>query len=563
MGIRQGAKSLLDMLFLHNTEADRIKSFDQMGGMPMPSLAATKKDIPFEDFGDITLIGKPENFVPEKVGNKLFTADAYTVRAPRPVRLAKKDAPDLFKKEYEPIMGGSRARSDAAALESLGNKRSIRDHEYSNMEGFFQSDNSARVKYLNDRGIKYTPNKFGFVDYNDWVKKVDPQDHAQWVSQQMDKYFEPDRYFVKLNNVGNVDLTPYTLENVTAFMKRKAGAGQESVFMGGSTAEQRANLAEELRSLDEAKGYRENIVSQADAADVYEELKSRQWDLMQSIAPYYKGDSEDFGFLDYVGEMLLAANKHNLGSVRRALDHYGFNDVPDSLVKKIEDWRSDLSKSPVQYLESKPERAVDLSEFGGAIVPESTSQGIIDILQNRGIKVEKYGDEAERTAAREKFQNLMFQVAPFALPTAAASTLGATMFKPTEALASPDAPTKANAASLYNPYRAAKIEAEQLRAKQRDPLGFDLTDVKRDPNAGTDILGAIGAGIERSIHSLPHLLTPEGTAQFVGGALGAPRAFELMDKQIQQKAPDYQPEGEMTDKERTLWQLLGEMASPY
>jgi hypothetical protein len=173
----------------------------------------------------------------------------------------------------------------------------------------------------------------------------------------------------------------------------------------------------------------------------------------------------------------------------------------------------------------------------------------------------QYGAAFDESKKGQK--GILNQLAPIAVPTAAASTLGATMFKPSEALANPDAPTKANAASLYNPYRAAKIEAEQLRAKQRDPLGFDLTDVKRDQNAGTDILGAIGAGIERSIHSLPHLLTPEGTAQFVGGALGAPRAFELMDKQIQQKAPDYQPEGEMTDKERTLWQLLGEMASPY
>lgn len=181
--------------------------------------------------------------------------------------------------------------------------------------------------------------------------------------------------------------------------------------------------------------------------------------------------------------------------------------------------------------------------------------------KHEGVMRSQYGAAFDESKKGQK--GILNQLAPIAVPTAAASTLGATMFKPSEALASPDAPTKANAASLYNPYRAAKIEAEQLRAKQRDPLGFDLTDVKRDPNAGTDILGAIGAGIERSIHSLPHLLTPEGTAQFVGGALGAPSAFELMDKQIQQKAPDYQPEGEMTDKERTLWQLLGEMASPY
>lgn len=413
--VKEGAENLLDMLFMHNTDAERLKGFDELGGIPMPSVAATKKDIPFEDFGDITLIGKPSSFDPANPANKLFTADAYTTRAPRAVRLAKKDASELFKKEYEPIMGGSRARSDAAALESLAHKRSIRDYEYSNMEGFFKSDNSARVKYLNDKGIKFTPNRLGFVDYNDWVKLVDPQEHADWVAQQMDKYFEPDRYFVTLTNVGNTKLTPYTLDNVTDYMKRNSGRGQENVFMGGSTAEQRANLAEEIKTLDEAKQRKGSLKSVEDTKDEYERLKSMQWDLQESIAPYYKGDSNEFGFLDYVGEMLLAANSHNLGSVRKALDHYGFEKVPDEMVKRIEDWRTQLKDAPVQYFESKPERSVDLSEFGGAIVPKDTPQGILDILENKGVRVEKYGDEAGRTAARGKFQDMMFQ---FGVPAA-------------------------------------------------------------------------------------------------------------------------------------------------
>ena len=82
-----------DMVFLHNTSPDKLALYDNIGGLPSPSIAVTKADTPHEGFGNITLIGKPEKFDPAvDPRNKVYSADAYTPRGPKPIRLSKPGA---------------------------------------------------------------------------------------------------------------------------------------------------------------------------------------------------------------------------------------------------------------------------------------------------------------------------------------------------------------------------------------------------------------------------------------------------------------------------------------
>ena len=135
------------------------------------------------------------------------------------------------------------------------------------------------------------------------------------------------------------------------------------------------------------------------------------------------------------------------------------------------------------------------------------------------------------------------------------------------ALASPDAPTKANAASPYNPYRAAKIEAEQLRAKQRDPLNVSLDNIDRNPAAAKDILGALGAGIEKSIpdmfYNLQMMAKPEIGLPMLLAEPMSDTISQNREKFIQQNAPDYKPTEGLKEEEATLWQLLGGILAPF
>ena len=52
MGKKQVLDDLVDGLgdllqFIHNTSADKINRFEEIGGLPMPSVAVTKQNIPF------------------------------------------------------------------------------------------------------------------------------------------------------------------------------------------------------------------------------------------------------------------------------------------------------------------------------------------------------------------------------------------------------------------------------------------------------------------------------------------------------------------------------------
>ncbi len=72
-----------DLVVTHNLTADNLLHAMKMGGIPVPSLAVTKKDNPLTGFGEITLIGPPEMADPKGyAGTKVFGADIYSPRYP-------------------------------------------------------------------------------------------------------------------------------------------------------------------------------------------------------------------------------------------------------------------------------------------------------------------------------------------------------------------------------------------------------------------------------------------------------------------------------------------------
>lgn len=73
-----------ELVALHNLNEDKLMKVVGLWWMPMPSIAVTKKWIPFENFGDITLVGKKSLVDPQATSwNKLYTSDVYTARVPQ------------------------------------------------------------------------------------------------------------------------------------------------------------------------------------------------------------------------------------------------------------------------------------------------------------------------------------------------------------------------------------------------------------------------------------------------------------------------------------------------
>ena len=411
----RAAQQIADLLFIHNTTPDKLLRQEAMGGLPNPSIAVTQQDIPFAGFGDISLIGRPEAFDPKMRGNPMYSADAYTVRAPSPVRIANKGAYKQFKDDFGAYREYGNLDDVAYSLGDLEAKTRLEPSDFRRVNDFLEYNNAAQVKFANDNDLDLPLKEDGSIDsyrLSD-LKSENADKYSAWKSQQMDKYFQPDEYFVSNPDydryAGKANLKPYTADNVSRWMTRRSGANKESTMTFGA-GNVRASTAQPIKSLDQARSIR-GLLQPSDAvAEVKSTADSMLTDLQDALRDYYKYDTSSFRYFDEVGEMIAMSERMG---VDRAMKEFGFENAPDSLKKEITDYADYLRSAPTEYFESKPQRAVQLSDFGGAIVPENTPQGIIDALANAGVRVESYADEAGRTAARRSFQDYMFDVAPY------------------------------------------------------------------------------------------------------------------------------------------------------
>ena len=417
-----------NLMFLQNTSPEALQSFDEIGGMPMPSLAVTKEDIPFTGFGEITLVGKPESFDPRaSKTNEMFSADAYTVRAPRPMQLAKKNADDIFEEKY----GTSKELDEdldiyAADVPFELSEQSVKSRanstSFNRIKDFFLRPD-ARKLFALDQG--YERKKITKRDDPLKVKEEKNQELevfligkdkelAEWRKNQIADLLEPEKVFVA-KVMPETDykprrqkISPYTAEEVTKVMRKSSGPNQEVGFVASSVGAQRAATAEKIKSLKQARERKDQLQTKEALEDLKDTQNEMFFSIRNQLEKYYEFDSDNFRFTDEVGDLIKISERKGLDAAFREV---GFKDVPDSLKDAINEYKDSLRSAPTQYFESKPKRVVDLSEFGGAIVPKGSEPQIRKILEKYGItRLKTYETDVERTAARKAFQDLMFSI---------------------------------------------------------------------------------------------------------------------------------------------------------
>jgi len=421
---KKGIQSLprtKDLVFVHNTSEEAIKSFDAMGGIPSPSIAVTKADQPFTGFGDIQLIGKPEKFDPAvNPANKVYSADAYTPRAPQKIRLAKDGAVEQLKKDYKEFIDEGRAgglqRLGVESLEKLKKERGaqILDDSSLDFDSFFNDMDAPREKFLKEIGR----------ETEGWKGKPFPEKRYQeWVRKQKDKYLTQDGVFTYFDEFDQrMNTKPYTLDNVVENMVRETQRGGEGGLESFGANRIRAIMAEEFKDLPDIRARKEMLTPKEQFYDFFDDIHDVLIDAVQDDA----GVTEDV--LRGIGEGLRAGSKDLDDLVRfniKDLDWTSQKEL-DTAVSEIANTIRLNSMRPVQYFEAKPTRAVGFDEFAGAIVPENTSKEVIDILKKRGLKVvkQKFDDidtDYGKGKIRQQFQDQFFSIG---LPATGATALG-------------------------------------------------------------------------------------------------------------------------------------------
>jgi len=399
-----------DMLILHNTTESKLRDADYLGGFASPSLAVVREGVPFPSFGEITLIGDPKRFDPKIRHNLFYSSDAYTPRSPQSYRIPKKDAWKKFQDRY--------GHEDSNYLGNELENKATKSKAHSGLEDdvkrfllksktFKESGKSLRDEmddlFGETRYFKYENPTYerNMEMLNKRLETASPSE-SEAIYRQMDR-LERNRYKVK----------PYELDAVANVMKRMPQVGGEHGMGSKGVGRLKAALTERFKNFDEMKNRRAEI---QDVGTIKDEFKDRYLDQLIKIAER-QSENNRFGSMDNVADFMFDAVQQggNLKDAMRRLskkEYYEAYNITDDDIDEMVTFLNNLKKAPVGYFEGKPTRAVDFSEFPGAIVPEDTSDEIVELLKNRGIKkIKKMPRGAGNDLAKRKaFPELMFSV---------------------------------------------------------------------------------------------------------------------------------------------------------
>ena len=190
-------------------------------------------------------------------------------------------------------------------------------------------------------------------------------------------------------------------------MKKENLKASESTADGNAHA-LRGVWAEELKSIEEIRQAKGKIVD----AETYKNLDNAIWNettkLSDLLVTEQKAEELERSWVapdEYMIEEVLKKLKPN-SNIKTALEKAELRSDKKA-VDAVKRYMELLKATPVQYFESKPQRAVDFSEFAGVIMPTSQEyDSIADAMAEYGLKVVR--SDAKQAAVKE-FEDVFFQ----------------------------------------------------------------------------------------------------------------------------------------------------------
>lgn len=208
---------------------------------------------------------------------------------------------------------------------------------------------------------------------------------------------EDDQIFRGFTPAGNRRYAPLTMENVLREMKGNVRGGENFNYGPASI---RAQVTPQFGSLPEMQAAREKIIPSSEFGaqkDMSTEMMER---LRERFEPYFKPTDPYRRSWSAFPEVLTDYARTG----RPSEFAYDYKDLPAEALTDARSFLSHIRDMPTEYFEAKPQRAVPLSEFSGAVVPADVPGSVVDRIRNMGInRIEEYGDDASRAAALMKF----------------------------------------------------------------------------------------------------------------------------------------------------------------
>lgn len=396
-----------NLVAYHNISADGLSKALKLGGLPVPSIAITNKDIEYNNFGDISLV-IPKEVVDPKT-TPIFSRDAWTQTFPHILKAWREEnASELYDKML-PIL--KELKAEDGQLKALKDARVMDIDDSTSIDFVERIFNKDEVKYyfLSTLGkapkIKYGTHKNGST-YIDSIKLREDIDKKLNVKATA-KSFEVWKNNVRESLLGEpkievngrkVDLT---LENVVTAMVGQQQNKQKGMF-GNTKGSVIAASAKRIKSMKSLKSEAENKISgdidledeRNNANKAYEEVKQNIDAFMSEMVEHYEYSSSFDAFNDALQVLIAMQQKKKDFNTSARSNHFT---PTDDMREKAESIVDAISNLPVRYFEAKPQRAVKFDEIKAAIVPKGTDKTLIKELKSHGIHIEEYENSVENS----------------------------------------------------------------------------------------------------------------------------------------------------------------------
>lgn len=396
-----------NLVAYHNISADGLSKALKLGGLPVPSIAITNKDIEYNNFGDISLV-IPKEVVDPKT-TPIFSRDAWTQTFPHILKAWREEnASELYDKML-PIL--KELKAEDGQLKALKDARVMDIDDSTSIDFVERIFNKDEVKYyfLSTLGkapkIKYGTHKNGST-YIDSIKLREDIDKKLNV-KATEKSFEVWKNNVRESLLGEpkievngrkVDLT---LENVVTAMVGQQQNKQKGMF-GNTKGSVIAASAKRIKSMKSLKSEAENKISgdidledeRNNANKAYEEVKQNIDAFMSEMVEHYEYSSSFDAFNDALQVLIAMQQKKKDFNTAARSNHFT---PTDDMREKAESIVDAISNLPVRYFEAKPQRAVKFDEIKAAIVPKGTDKTLIKELKSHGIHIEEYENGVENS----------------------------------------------------------------------------------------------------------------------------------------------------------------------
>lgn len=273
-------------------------------------------------------------------------------------------------------------------------------------------DSDEPMPYAMEWKITESLNRLGEVEIDDSANReyLDDRlrgreaDFTSWVQDTITTQFgEP---YLKINGKKQ----PFTLENIVQVMTGAIRAQEQTMTFGEGKA--RAAAARAFSDLEEMRDYAENIQSEESISAARERAKEAMNTYREKVVKHYGQRADGSAEFGRVWEGLDASMKamarwarggKTVENMRKSLRAAGFNTarMADSVLEQAVEAGKLFLAAPVPYFEAKPQRAVALEEFAGAVIPTTTIQPVRDVLTKHGIPFREYDSSAGPKAQQE------------------------------------------------------------------------------------------------------------------------------------------------------------------